>query len=248
MRVFLLIIVVLYSVPSRAQSDIRDSSLLITSVRASYAAQIPAGLLSERFGWNSNLGIHSDVKFKNNFLVGVEGNFLFGNKVVEDPIAHLRTESGDIIAQDGTFATVLLYERGFAANVYGGYVWRVLNPNPNSGILFKVGVGFLQHKIRIEHNQDKVVALEGDYLKGYDRLTNGINVNQFIGYQYLSNSRLLNFFGGFEFYQGFTKSRRSWDTDLLKQDTKNRVDQLMGFRLGWMVLLYKRAPKQFYYN
>ncbi len=248
MRIITLLIGLFLNILGNAQNEIKDSSILITSIRFSYAAQIPGGNLVNRFGMNNNLGLHTDVKFKNGLLAGIEGNFLFGRNVKEDPLIFLRTSSGDIISQDGTYAKVLMYERGFAINLYGGYLLKKLNPNPNSGILFKVGVGFLQHKIRIENNQNKVVSLQGDYKKGYDRLTNGLGTNLFLGYQFLSNSRLVNFFGGFEFYNAFTMNRRSWNIDQMRKDDTKRIDQLLGIRVGWILLLYRRAPKQFYYN
>lgn len=229
------------------QANIKDSALFITSVRVSYAAQLPGGSMVNRFGWNSNLGFHVDIKTRHSVLFGLEGNFLFGNKVKEDVLAILRNDDSAIIDQSGTYAKVLTYERGLIVNAYTGYLFNKLGPNPNSGILVKVGFGFMQHKVRIEHNKNSVPALNGDYVKGYDRLTNGFNISEFVGYQLLSNSKLLNFFAGFEFYQGFTQSRRDWDTDLFKANTDKRMDLLSGFRVGWILPLYKRAPKDYYY-
>lgn len=242
---FILLVISQYKLG--AQGNIRDSSLFITSVRISYAAQLPGGSMVNRFGWNSNLGFHVDVKNRHSVLFGIEGNFLFGNKVKEDVLSLLRNEDSAIIDQSGNYAKVLTYERGFIINGYAGYLFNSLGPNPNSGILVKIGVGFMQHKIRIEHNKNAVPALNGDYIKGYDRLTNGINFTEFVGYQLLSNSRLLNFFAGFEFSQAFTQSRRDWDTDLFKANEEKRIDVLSGFRVGWILPLYKRAPKEFYY-
>jgi hypothetical protein len=91
-----------------------------------------------------------------------------------------------------------------------------------------------------------VPALEGDYLKGYDRLTSGFCLSEFVGYQLLSNSRLLNFFAGVELYQGFTRSRRDWNIDQVKKDDSPRLDLLSGIRVGWVLPLYRRAPKEFY--
>lgn len=230
-----------------AQANLKDSSLFITSVRVSYAPQFPGGNLVDRFGWNSNLGFHVDIKTKNSILFGIEGNFIFGNKVKEDVLSNLRTDDSAIIDQTGSYARVLTLQRGLIINAYTGYLFKVLNQNPNSGILFKVGIGFMQHKVRIEHNKNSVPALTGEYIKGYDRLTNGLNISEFIGYQMLSNSKLLNFFAGFEFNQGFTQSRRDWNTNEMKADDRKRIDILSGFRVGWIVPLYKRAPKAYYY-
>ena len=59
---------------------------------------------------------------------------------------------------------------------------------------------------------------------------------------------MINFFGGFEFTQGFLQGRRVWLYDLEKPGTGNRLDLLSGFRIGWTLPLYKRTPNEFYYN
>lgn len=84
------------------------------------------------------------------------------------------------------------------------------------------GVGILQHKIRIEHQDNKIPQLEGDYLKGYDRLSNGLMVHQFVGYFHMSNNRLINFFVGAEAWQGFTKNRRDLNFDTKMHDDKTK--------------------------
>jgi hypothetical protein len=89
--------------------------------------------------------------------------------------------------------------------------------------------------------------LAGDLKKGYDRLTNGPSVSEYFGYTYLSNNRLLNFFVGLECSQAFTKDRRIWDYQMMKPDDSQRLDLLYGLRAGWILPLYKRVPKAYYY-
>ena len=216
-RVIIFILLVISQYNLTGQANLKDSALFITSIKVSYAPQFPSGDMVKRFGFNSNLGFHVDVKTKKSFLFGIEGNFIFGNKVKEDVLSILRTSDSAIIDQNGNYAVVLTLERGLIINGYAGFLWTKFSPNPNSGILFKVGMGFMQHKIRIEHNKNSLPALEGELVKGYDRLTNGLNISQFIGYQLLSNSKLINFFAGFEFVQGFTQSRRDWNTNEFKK-------------------------------
>lgn len=248
MRFYLLLSsLVLFPALSRAQGNIADSSLFITHVRISYGAYLPGGHLVDRFGWNSALGFCTDVKFKSNWVVGLSGRFIFGNQVKENTIASLQNSEGFIIDMNGNYATVLTSQRGFTIHATGGYLIPRLGPNPNSGILLQGGIGFLQHKIRIEHDQSPVPALEGEYLKGYDRLTNGLLLTEFIGYQYLSNKRLLNFYAGIELMQGFTRNRRSYNFDTMQADRTARMDLFFGLRAGWILPLYARAPKAYYY-
>jgi hypothetical protein len=246
-HIVLFILLVLSNSCVFAQGEIKDSSLQIVSVRIGYAAQLPAGNMVQRFGWNSQVGMQVDFKTKKNLLFGVEGNFIFGTHVKEDVLSILRTSDSAIIDQNGNYAKVLTYERGLLINSYVGFLWNKIGPNPNSGLLVKAGVGFLQHKVRVEHNHNEVPELAGEYLKGYDRLTNGLNITEFIGYQLLSNSRLLNFFAGFEFTQGFTRSRRDWNFSTYRKDDTKRKDYLYGIRVGWILPLYRHAPREVYY-
>ena len=109
------------------------------------------------------------------------------------------------------------------------------------------GIGFLQHKKRIEVTGNVVPELTRDYRKGYDRLSNGPAITQFIGYHYLSNRRLINFFGGFEAIAALTKNRRGYNYDTMEYDNKQRFDLLYGIRFGWIIPLYKKKPKEFYF-
>ncbi|MBA3901808.1 MAG: hypothetical protein H0X62_16670, partial [Bacteroidetes bacterium] len=118
--------------------------------------------------------------------------------------------------------------------------------NPNSGFFVLGGVGFLQHKVRIENPGNASPQIFGEYKKGYDRLTNGISTSQFIGYMFLSNNRLLNFFGGVEFVQGFTQNRR-FNYDNMDYDHTQRLDLLTGIKVGWVFPLYKKVPLKYYY-
>ena len=93
--------------------------------------------------------------------------------------------------------------------------------------------GVLQHKIRIEDRTGGLPQLVGDYKKGYDRMTNGLALTEFIGYQHFSNDGRINFYVGFEFTQGFTKNRRSWDFLTQQRMDNNRLDLLNGLRIGW---------------
>ncbi len=239
----------LFPVLVKSQASIRDSSIFITEVKMSYAVQLPGGDMAKRFGFNSGVGLFVNLKTQSNWMFGLEGTFFFGNKVKERSVLDpLRTPEGEIIDMNGEFADVLMLERGFTVTGTVGYLLPVWGPNPNSGILFKLGGGLMQHKIRLEANRNDVPQLKGDYKKGYDRLSNGFMLSQFVGYQYLSNRRLVNFFGGVEFFQGFTTGRRGFNYDQVAPDNTRRTDFLYGIRVGWILPIYARPPKEFYYD
>src|SRR6478735_7708730 len=122
-RYFCFILLVISQYKSIGQASLKDSALFITSIRVSYAPQLPGGNMVDRFGWNSNLGFHVDVKTKHSVLFGLEGNYIFGNKVKEDVLSILRTNDSAIIDQDGHYAKILTLERGLIINAYTGYLW-----------------------------------------------------------------------------------------------------------------------------
>ncbi|MBL0330548.1 MAG: hypothetical protein IPP64_14260 [Bacteroidetes bacterium] len=245
-RYFLSICLSFFTAHLVAQVSIKDSVIYTPYFGLGYGYQISAGDLNKRFGNSSAIEFNLDFKTKKNWVFGVNGSYIFGKDVKESLFDSISTASGSIIDGNGQFADVRLYERGFTASVSAGRLFAFKKPNPNSGVLFSVGVGFIQHKIRIETIGNTTPQLSKEYKKGYDRLSNGLLLSQNLGYLYLSNNRLVNIYVGFECMQGFTQSRRSFDYDLMKQDTEKRLDILYGGKLVWILPLYKRAPQEFY--
>jgi hypothetical protein len=232
-----------------AQTQVRDSSLFNPHFTVSYGFHFPGADMASRFGNNQSLGLGFHIKSKNNWYYGIQANYLFGKQVTEpNLIQNLLTADGELLDNQGQITSLFIQERGFAATANGGRLFNTKSVNPNSGFLVLGGLGFLQHKIRLEHQETYVKQLEGEYLKGYDRLTNGLTLYQFVGYFFMSNNRLINMYGGFEAYQAFTQCRRDMNFDTMTKDTAKRKDLLFGFRLGWVLNLYKRSPDKFYYN
>jgi hypothetical protein len=143
---------------------------------------------------------------------------------------------------------VLLYERGYTLMATVGRLMPIVGPNPNSGLLLKLGGGYMRHKVRIETQNNVVPALEGEYVKGYDRLTAGPAAMFFVGYQHLGNNRFINFMFGFEVLIGFTHNLRPYNFDNGKTDDGQRVDGLNSFRVGWTLPLHKNADDRIYYR
>lgn len=223
---------------------------------ASYMYQIPGGDLSNRFGGNSNIGGSFMYKHKSNFYFEINGNFIFGSVLkndaasIFDSIITTRTDEsgGYIINENGEYAKVVTSERGFFAGGRVGYILPVHKNNPNSGVMFSAGGGLLQHKIRIDNDGNNAPQINNDYKKGYDKLTNGLALSEFVGFVYFGKQHLVNFYAGVEFYQAFTQSRRSYDFNLMGPDLQKRKDYLYGIKVGWIVPIYKREPDPFYYN
>jgi hypothetical protein len=243
-----LILLPLISLQVFSQGSVRDSSIVVPMIYATYAYQLPVGDLAKRFGGNSTIGGGFMIKTRSNWLFAAEGNYIFGSNIKngDSLLRNIANSDGFVINANGYYAEIGFAETGF--NVLGkfGKLFPIISPNPNSGPLIMIGGGFMQDKIRIHDGDNTAPQLQGDYKKGYDRLNNGWILSGTIGYLYLSDSRLINFFVGFEFLQAWTKYKRARNFDTGLQDNSSLSTQYYGVKVKWMIPLYKRRPKDYY--
>lgn len=239
----------LFSVVAVAQVNIKDSSITIPMINVHTGFHIPGGDLEERFGNNGTVGAEFQLKLKSQWLFGANYSFIFGNDIKnQDNYFHrIKTSDGYVLDGNGQFAELFLYQRGFNASLQFGRQFDIWNINPNSGPYFLVSPGYFQHYVRIENPDNVTPQIAGDYLKGYDRLTAGFSLTEFVGYRFFSNNRLFNFYLGVEFTQAWTQSQRSFNYDDMARDTKERLDLMYGIKFGWMIPLYGRVPNDYYY-
>ncbi len=212
-----------------------------------YGYQLPGADLADRFGSNFYLGGNFNYVTKQHWLIGANVNYLFGNRPKEDVLRNIKTENGDILGDNGTLLFITQSERGYQIGLKAGRMIPLHNNGTRSGLRLELGVGFLQHKMRISAAEGAIPALSGDYIKGYDRLTNGLNISQFVGYQFFSTKSLVSFYAGFEFFQGFTKNRRTLNYDTGEADNDARVDLLNGFKVGWVLPIFRKTNKEYFY-
>lgn len=200
-----------------------------------------------RFGYGGVAGGGLSLKTKGNWLLASRYQFIYGNRVKEDSILrHLTTTEGYVLDKDAQPVGVLLLQRGFSATVEGGRLFK-LGKNPNSGVAVCAGVGWLQHKIRIQEDFAEVPGLEGDYRRGYDRLSSGLAAVQSLGYQHMGHNKLINFYAGIELHEGFTRGRRSIDFDTGLPGTAARFDAYAAAVVRWKIPLSRPKPKDFYF-
>jgi len=218
--------------------DERSNEGEVLLLNFQFGFHAPGGDLAGRFGGNSSVGGGLDFMTQKNLLLGFQANLHFGNKVDEDVLTTLRNNEGLIFGDESGIANVQLRERGLYLGGHAGKIFR-LSKNSRSGIRVTSGIGFFQHKIRIQNDPVVFVSqLSSNYKKGYDRLTNGVAFTEFIGYHILSKNRLVNFVAGFEFTQAFTASRRSFNFDTRTKEKGSRLDLLTGIRIGWSLPFY----------
>lgn len=229
-----------------SSQNLKDTIISIPFINLSYSPQVPGGDFAKRFGITNNIGLNFGIKTATNWQFELEGTFLFGNNIKEDSLLDfLKTDEGYIIDQYGDAINILIYQRGFTESILVGKLFPVIGPNKNSGIMVKFGAGFMHHKIRIENQDDNVPALTKANLVYVDRLTMGLSLKQYIGYQHLSDRKLINFNIGLELTQGFTQGMRDYQFGYGSYREK-RKEFLIGVRAGWIFPIYRKTPEEFY--
>ncbi len=244
-----LMLLVVFSQGANGQKSMRDSSIALVMFSPQFKVQLPGAELADRYGWSSSIGAQFTYKTKSNFLIGAEASFIFGTVVKEDSMLnYLLNSNGNIVDVNGFVGDVVLDQRAFDLQLsFSKYILEV-GPNPNCGFYAGLGIGYLQHKIRIRDLADKVPLLQGDYVKGYDRLTGGLAISERLGYRYFANNRRVNFYIELEAMQGLTRGLRSYQFDLRAPYTSRHFDALYSLKIGWTFTMYKRAGDNFYFD
>lgn len=205
-------------------------------VGVNYSRQRPVGILSNRFGDNNSVGFTLSYKFSRNILIQGSINTMFGSIVNENSVFDTMIGNGGYLLDvNGNYAEVKMYERGYNWHFDIGKVFPLGKFDRNSGLLVSVGAGFLQHKIKYTFQRNVLPQLEGNYANGYDRLSNGLMLRGFVGYQRIAENKMFNFIAGLEFLNGHTKSRRTYDYDTRRSDKQARIDNLLGLKFGVMI-------------
>ncbi len=249
-KLFLCVFLLCAIFPLCAQKSIADSVISMGILEVTYRGGMPGADLGDRFGYLSQLGLQSGMKFANNlyFIGGVHA--LFGDVVKElDMFRHVLDAGGRMIGDEGLLTDYRITALGWVVPLSVGYILSVFpHKNPNSGIYVEVGGQFFRHRMDFEAYDDDVTQFSGNYRKGYDRLSAGFGVRQSVGYTYFDSRGYLNFSAGFDFSQNFTRGQRSIQFDTGLPSLERRLDLLSGFRVSWVFPIYQRAPNRVYYN
>ena len=240
--------------PARRPGTRADTALTVPMFAIGGGYDLPGGDFAKRFGPGPAAQAGFWLKTKTGWLLGFDYGFRFTGKVRENVFDSIRLRDvanpNQLIGSDGLYSDVRITGRGYSLLLSAGRVWPLKLPgaSANSGLFTTVGAGFWQHKINFEDVATTATQLRGDYVKGYDRLTNGPALVQRVGYLYLGVKRRLNFFIDVEALEGFTQNRRTWDFSTERRDTRQRLDLQFGVRAGWLFSVYKKLPNEFYYN
>ena len=203
-----------------------------------YGVDVPGGDLADRFGVNYNPAIDLDWVIDDSWFLGIHGHFLLGPFVKEDVIRNIRTSDGLLIGQQQNQSIVTLKQRGFNIGIHGGKFINLSKGKNKHGIRLRLGTGILSHHIIFNDESATLNQLLGDYANGYDRLSRGIAVEEFVGYQFINETGKINLFAGFSFVQGFTTNLRPVNFDTGIRDDRSRIDLLNGIRVGFTISLF----------
>ncbi len=209
----------------------------------------PGGDMAKRFGTSYRAGVQVLYKTKSNWIFGPKFDYMFGNKIKEDSLMiNIRDAYGTYISNIGERINLQVYERGYMVGMQGGKIFNVGKENSDNGIMALTTVGFMEHKIFIRERDDAITAVNGKYKKGYDRLTNGLLLEQYVGYTYFANTNLLNFHIGLNIAAAFTQGRREFLYDVMRPDNEARVDLLFGVRAGLYIPIFRRKSEEFFFE
>jgi len=227
--------------------DIPQNHSILLSIN--YTIQNPEGDLKKRFGLNSDVSTTIIYKTINNWMINLEGGLLFGGDVKETDIFNaIDGNDGSLISPVGEIPTIRLFERGGHLDISIGKYFQLKNKKHDSGLMMSLGLGYMYHKIFIETITTQIPQLNDELLKGYDRLSGGLLIKQFIGYLFFSNKNNIRFLFGLEATQAFTQDLRGYNYTTQTYVNTKRRDYLFGLKCGLIIPIKKRSTGKYYYH
>lgn len=236
-----------------AQNQIKvskvDSAGFIFYTGANYSYQLVRGDFQNESTDIMCIGLDLGLKTKSNWSFDVDFGYFFSGKVKgTDSLFRLITNQiGSIMDGDGVPADIDVDQRAWTLQANIGKIFPISKYHRNSGIQTKIGAGTMQRYIFIKNPENKVAALNNEYKKGYDRLTIGFSLHQYIGYINLSKTKYTCFYAGVELTETFSHRQREWDFSLMGKDNRSFTDIMIGFKIGWIIPLYKKEYQDTFY-
>lgn len=200
-------------------------------------------------------GMDFSYKLENNLIFSLEWNIIMGSNNLTDRVGRMPnvfTRDSLIVGTNGTDANVTCYNRGL--NVKGGigYIFKLNDNNPNSGILTKLSAGWMSDKTVFMINDVNAPQVDKPYDKLYDHRRSGFVLTESVGYMFMSNHKtLVNMYVAFEVSQFWNHSTRNYTIDNLMglsgKDQNRYFDLLYSIKFCWMFPLTGKPAYDFYY-
>jgi hypothetical protein len=255
LKIVLVFALVALAISARAQQDLfatekqESSKGFVISIHGNFDK--PAADMAKRFGSSYRFGPGVFYKWRSNWLLGLKGDLMFGNKIKEpgflDNLNNQNTTR--LLNQNGIRRGFSVFERGFTVGVQGGRIFnKILSHSPDNGLIIFTTVGFFQHRILLNDKNGEFPQIAGKYIKGYDRLANGLFVEQFVGYNYISKQGFVAFNIGLNALAGFTQGRRDIWLDTRQPGDDKRLDVLLGIRGSWYIPIFHRRSDELFFE
>jgi len=244
MRIFLIVSLFLTLSPlANCQEEIRESNFIGISFH--YGLNRPTADLGDRFGsfFNSG-GSIGRFNHKTKSIIGLEAEVLFGENVKENVVENLQLDNNAFLGNDGGYADVFLRMRGTYVGLYYNKVLKSRKELKHAGFAVGLGVGMLQHKIRLNVESLNAPQFEGEYAKGYDRNSIGPALKQSIQYLHIGRYNSPSFAVEFEIMEGFTKNTRPINFDTKLKDDESRLDMNLRLNIKWYLPVKDLKPSE----
>ena len=233
---------------SQTTRDVASSPLRSPHISITTGGFLPIADLNSRYGVFATVGASFGVKTESNKYFGFRLSYLTGAEAQEPGLlSNLLTLEGEIVDNEGDVARISVSGRGAIIGIHGGKIIPLGPSNVNSGIFLRGGIGSIHHKIGFDFTEHHISQLEDPYLPGYDRLSWGGYISGFIGYWHMDTNRRINAYGGVFSFASRTTPLRTTNFDTGIPDTEPRFDAGLGIEFGWVLHIYKRAPKEYWY-
>lgn len=234
--------------PKKKKEKKFDASSAVL-IAPNYTAQFPYGNMKDRFGFNSLFGLHITYKTDRNWLIGGEAAFLYGADVKESyVITKIATTTNQYISQNNDLIRINPQEQGFIVKLTAGKIIPFHKKYPDAGLLTMTSFGFLYHKIALNVREASLPQFSKVYRQGYDRMTYGPVLSQFIGGVFMMRKKYASGYIGATFDIAFTQGQRNYDFYLMAPLKDKRIDMFVGLKLGWIIPVFlQTSEKEFYY-
>ncbi|MDR0206540.1 MAG: hypothetical protein LBI45_04710 [Bacteroidales bacterium] len=259
---FFLLVLLLLAIPTLFSQEFyrrnviyMDTTTFMIWATPNFAVHFPFGnngYLDGTFKHNYKIGLDLTFKTKSNLTFDFSFNYMFGSKIRLNPkelfgdmVIYLNDTTVAFFNGEGNHSVELSQEgRYWNLNVSVGKIVP-LDRWKNSGLWFKAGIGFFSHKIYFADSYKFFPQIDQKtYRLGYDRRSSGVALNQFFGYLFLRQKRVLSFYVGIEIWEVFTKPNRGYifvgeyagPTDKLLY----KFSGLIGVKAGWNLPFYEK--------
>jgi hypothetical protein len=213
-----------------------------------YNAQFPFGHVAQRFGFDNLVSLEILYKTNKNWLVGVNGGFIYGSNSKQNYVfSNIATSTGQFITQYNDLTAIRPQEQGFNIQFTFGKIIPLTEKLPDAGIMFLTGLGAVADKIAVSVKAAELPQLSPQYRKGYDRMNVGPVLSQFVGYNYMARSRFFAGYIGLQADLSYTENVRPYDFYTMGKLNDKGVDLFLGLKVGFIIAKYMQASEKEYF-